>query len=150
MSFGNWLWPLRRRQLFSAASASLKIMASAVLFERHPLERTVRWRTVANRAFDDVGCAQMLPVLGREVVEGQQRIAILAQALDRLVVFDAPGLDEGVERHERILLGLGHPDLLQRSLGFRLLALRQLVQDIGSLVHPAALATRLRPRLPRP
>src|SRR5207244_12643284 len=48
MSFGNWLWPLRRRQLFSAASASLKIMASAVLFERHPLERTVRWRTVAN------------------------------------------------------------------------------------------------------
>jgi hypothetical protein len=48
MIFGNWLWPLRRRQLFSAASASLKIMASAVLFERHPLERTVRWRTVAN------------------------------------------------------------------------------------------------------
>src|SRR5271167_2606787 len=48
MSFGNWLWPSRRRQLFSAASASLKIMASAVLFERHPLERTVRWRMVAN------------------------------------------------------------------------------------------------------
>src|SRR5947207_10236871 len=46
MIFGNWLWPLRRRQLFSAASANLKIMASAVLFERHPLERTVRWRTV--------------------------------------------------------------------------------------------------------
>src|SRR5262245_725142 len=46
--FGNWLWPLRRRQLLSAASASLKIMASAVLLERHPLERTVRWRTVAN------------------------------------------------------------------------------------------------------
>src|SRR5436190_21373441 len=46
--FGNRLWPSRRRQLFSAASASLKIMASAVLFERHPLERTVRWRTVAN------------------------------------------------------------------------------------------------------
>src|SRR5207249_12024511 len=62
--------------------------------------------------------------LGREVVEGQQRVAILDQALDRLVVFDAPGLDEGVERHERILLGLGHPDLLQRPLGFRLLALR--------------------------
>jgi hypothetical protein len=37
------------RQLFSAASANLKIMASAVLFERHPLERTVRWRTVANK-----------------------------------------------------------------------------------------------------
>src|SRR6266496_5090500 len=44
MTFGNWLWPSRRRQLFSAASASLKIKASAVLFDRHPLERTVRWR----------------------------------------------------------------------------------------------------------
>ena len=97
------------------------------------------------RAFDDVGRAQMLPVLGGEVVEGEQRVAILGQALDRLVVFDAPGLDEGVERHERILLGLGHPDLLQRPLGFRLLALRQLVQHIGGLVHPAALAAGLRP-----
>jgi hypothetical protein len=29
-------------------SALRLIMASAVLFERHPLERTVRWRTVAN------------------------------------------------------------------------------------------------------
>ena len=97
------------------------------------------------RAFDDVGRAQMLPVLGREVVEGEQRVAILDQALDRLVVFDAPGFDEGIERGERILLGLGHPDLLQRPLGFRLLALRQLVQDVGGLVHPAALAARLRP-----
>ncbi len=44
MIFGNWLWPSRRRQLFSAASASLKIMASAVLFDRHPLDRTVRWQ----------------------------------------------------------------------------------------------------------
>src|SRR5215204_3097074 len=48
MSLGNWLRPLRRRQLFSAASASLKIMASAVLFERHPFDRTVRWRMVAS------------------------------------------------------------------------------------------------------
>jgi hypothetical protein len=48
ISFGKWLWPSRRRQLFSAACASLKTMAIAVLFERHPLERTVRCRTVAN------------------------------------------------------------------------------------------------------
>jgi hypothetical protein len=46
--FRQLVGPSRRRQIFSAASASLKIMASAVLFERHPLERTVRWRTVAN------------------------------------------------------------------------------------------------------
>jgi hypothetical protein len=75
--------------------------------------------------------SQMLPVLGREVVEGNQRVAILDQALDSLVVFDAPGFDEGVERGECILLGLGHPDLLERTLGLRLLALGQLVQDIG-------------------
>jgi len=43
---------------------------------------------------------------------------------------DAPGFDESVESDERLLLGLGHPDLLQRPLGLRLLA---------------ALATRLRP-----
>src|SRR5258707_13931427 len=79
------------------------------------------------RAFDDVRPAQMLPVLGREVVEGEQRVAILDQTLDRLVVFDAPGLDEGVEGGKRILLGFGHPDFLQRPLGFRLLALRQFV-----------------------
>jgi hypothetical protein len=39
------------------------------------------------RAFDDIG---------REVVEGQQRVAILDQALDRLLVFDASVLDKGV------------------------------------------------------
>src|ERR1700693_4988953 len=50
------------------------------------------------RAFDDVGRSQMLPMLGREVVEGEQRLTILDQALDGLVVFDAPGFDEGVER----------------------------------------------------
>jgi len=49
------------------------------------------------RAFDDVGRAQMLPMLGGEVVEGQQRVAILGQALDRLVVFDARGLPSGPE-----------------------------------------------------
>src|SRR5256886_4019046 len=70
-----------------------------------------------------------------------------SQALDRLVVFDAPGLDEGVEGCKRILLGLGHPDFLQRPLGFRLLALRQFVEDVGGFMHPAALATRLGPYL---
>src|ERR1700730_668362 len=90
----------------------------------------------------------MLPVLSREVVEGKQRVAILDQALDSLVVFDAPGFDEGVERGECILLGLGHPNLLERTLGLRLLALGQLVQDIGGLVHPTALAAGPRPPPP--
>ena len=48
MPHGLRLCPSRRRQLFCAAWASLKTMASAVLLERHPLDRTVRCRTVAN------------------------------------------------------------------------------------------------------
>src|ERR1700681_5018566 len=91
----------------------------------------------------------MLPVLSREVVEGKQHVAILDQALDSLVVFDAPSFDEGVERGECLLLGLGHPNLLERTLGLRLLALGQLVQDIGGLVHPTALAA-CPPTPPRP
>src|ERR1700731_114765 len=83
----------------------------------------------------------MLPVLSREVVEGKQRVAILDQALDSLVVFDAPDFDEGVERGECILLGLGHPDLLERTLGLRLLALGQLVQ-LGSPAPPSPKANR--------
>ena len=50
------------------------------------------------RAFDDVGRAQMFPVLGGEVVEGEQCFAVLDQALDRLVVFGAPDFDEDIER----------------------------------------------------
>src|ERR1700680_1867577 len=46
-SFGNWLGPSRRRQLFCAPSTSLKTMASAVLFDRQPFDRIVRCRTVA-------------------------------------------------------------------------------------------------------
>jgi hypothetical protein len=33
---------------FLGSLGELEVMASAVLFERHPFERTVRWRTVAN------------------------------------------------------------------------------------------------------
>src|SRR5258705_8838835 len=89
----------------------------------------------------------MLPVLSREVVEGKQRVAILDQALDSLVVFDAASFDEGVERGERIVLGLGHPNLLERTLGLRLLALGEVVQDIVGLMHPTTLAAFTRPHL---
>src|SRR5262245_39398259 len=48
-------------------------------------------------AFNNVRRAQMLPVLGREIVKSQQRLAILREAFDSLLIFDAPGLDEGIE-----------------------------------------------------
>jgi hypothetical protein len=50
--------------------------------------------------------AQMLPMLGREVVEGEQRVAIPDQAFNRLVVFDAPDLDESVEGGKRMIFKL--------------------------------------------
>src|SRR5712672_1680810 len=96
----------------------------------------------------------MFPVLGREVVESKQRVPILAQAVGRLLVFGRVALDEGVERQLGGGLGFGHPDLLQRTFGLRLLALRQLGDHVRGLVHPAALLARFRPdltgRLPEP
>src|SRR2546430_2366493 len=100
------------------------------------------------------GSTQMLPVLCWEVVEGEQSFAIFGQAFDRLLIFDGVDFDERVECDESILLGIGHPDLLQCALGPRVLALRQLVQNIGGLVHPTALTAGLWPnlleRLPEP
>ena len=144
------------RQLVVAVEASPAPLGGLGEFEDHGERGLVGEtslgadRAVADRrerAFDDVGRSQMLPMLCREVVEGEQRLTILDQAFDGLVVFDAPGFDEGVERGERIFLGFGHPDFLERPLGFRVLALRQLIQDVGGLVDPAALAAGLRPHL---
>ena len=50
------------------------------------------------RALDRVGRPQVFPMLGREVVECQQRVAILAQAVGSLLVLERVALDEGVER----------------------------------------------------
>src|ERR1700687_5996355 len=49
-------------------------------------------------AFDGVGGPQVFPVLGWEVVESEQRVSILAQAVGRLRVFQRVALHEGVER----------------------------------------------------
>jgi hypothetical protein len=77
-------------------------MASAVFVREASFRPNCSVADGGERAFDDVGRSQVLPVLGREVVEGEQRIAILDQALDRLFVLDAPGLDERVEGSKRI------------------------------------------------
>src|SRR6476620_4801276 len=39
----------------------------------------------------------MFPVLGGEVVEGEQRVAIFRQALDGLLILDAVGFDERID-----------------------------------------------------
>ena len=84
-------------------------------------------------------------MLGREVVEGEQRLAVLLQALGRLVVLDLVALDERVECGFGVGLRLRHPDLLQSPLGLPLLAYGEFVEDVGGLVHPAALLARLGP-----
>src|SRR6266481_1987608 len=65
------------------------------------------------RALDRVCRAQMFPVLGRKVVEGEQWSTILAQALDSLLVLDAIGFDEPIECSLGVRPGLRHPDVLQ-------------------------------------
>src|SRR5438067_9603358 len=69
------------------------------------------------RAFKRIRGAQVFPVLGGEVVEGEQRLAVLDEARDRLVVLDPVGLDKGVEGDQRLRFGLGHPDVLERAFG---------------------------------
>src|SRR5271169_5090451 len=91
ISFGNWLWPSMRRQFLCAPSTSLKTMASAVLFDRQPFDRMVRCRTVAKVLSMGFVVGKCFPVLGREVVERQQLIAVLGQTIGRSVVFDLVG-----------------------------------------------------------
>ena len=69
-------------------------------------------------ALDRVGRAQVLPVLGGELVEGQQAIPVLDQVVDGLVVLGAVGLEEEVEGGLGIGLGLGQPgDRARRGTG---------------------------------
>jgi hypothetical protein len=79
------------------------------------------------RRFDGVRGSQVLPALSREVVESQQHIAIPVGDIRLLLVFDLIAFDECVERSLGVSLRLGIANFLQRALGVRLLALRQLV-----------------------
>ncbi|MGY4286310.1 hypothetical protein ACVWXO_005530 [Bradyrhizobium sp. LM2.7] len=82
---------------------------------------------------------QVIPMLGREVIEGQQRVAVLGEAFDRSAVLGAVFLGEGADRR----FG-GRPvrrpvDFAQVLLHVGLDRERDLVQDVYGLVHPAAL-----------
>ena len=86
----------------------------------------------------------MIPVLGREVVEGQQGVAILDEAFDCPGVLRPVFLGEDVDRGLRSRPGLCAVDLPQVNLHGRLNGARDLVQHIGSLVHPTALMASAR------
>ena len=134
----------------------IPVALPALLQPRHNLKTMVRRRGPAEAArgldgpqahgcagaFYGSGRAQVLPVLGREVVEGEQPRAVLGQAGRGLVVLGAVGLQEEVERLLGPILGLGHPDVLPVPLGLGLEGLGQLVQHVAGLVQPAALFAR--------
>ena len=100
-------------------------------------------------AFNRVCRADVLPMLGLEVVERQQHVAILGQLLDRPLVFDAVGFNEQIEGRIGLLLRLGHPDILQRCLGLFMQGLWHRAGDVGHLVDPAALFFRRRVHVPQ-
>src|SRR3954468_10620100 len=87
MTLGNLFSPFNRRQVLAAVMTSLNTISRAVACDSAPLVRTVRWRTGANTLSIGLLVRRWFPVLGREVVESQQRLAVLGQAGDRLVVF---------------------------------------------------------------
>ncbi len=71
-------------------------------------------------ALDGIGRAYVLPVLGRDIVEGEQAITVLDQAVCRFIVLGAISLDEEAKRRLGIGPGLGHPDILNMALGLAL------------------------------
>src|SRR5437588_5227112 len=112
MSLGNWWWPSSLRQLFCAASTSLNTMASRLIREAAlGADRAVPHG--GKGALDRVRGPEVFPVFGGEIVECEQGLAILRQALGGLIVFQLVDCDEGVERGLGNLARLGHPDFLQ-------------------------------------
>ena len=85
-------------------------------------------------AFNGIRGSDVFPMLGREVAEGQQIVAILDQAFYDALVFHTVSFDEEVEGGFSNGLGLGHPDIFQVSLGLRLHGLWHWIQHIRRLV----------------
>lgn len=85
----------------------------------------------------------MDPVFRRKIVERQQPLAVLGQAIGRLGIFALVRHHKQVKGH----LGLGTirhlPDGLEPLLSLGLHALRQFVQNIGRFVHLTPLLARL-------
>jgi len=90
----------------------------------------------------------VLPVLGREVVERQQHVAIFDQLFDRPLVFDALGFNEQIEGDDGLLFCCRHPNVLQACLGLFMHWLGHSTRDVGHLVDPALMFFRRRVDIP--
>src|SRR5258708_39945091 len=83
---------------------------------------------------DRVGGAQVNPVLGGVVVEGQQHVEVVGDLGGRLGPLGAVVGGEHVGRGLGVVLVLGVPDLGQRLLRARLGGLGQRVEHVADLV----------------
>ncbi|MCP1838606.1 hypothetical protein ACVIHI_000031 [Bradyrhizobium sp. USDA 4524] len=110
-------------------------------------------------ALDRIGGPQMDPVLGREVVERQQNLLILEEAISSARLFGTVFLGEGFECKLRGDPARRHRDILQGFLQATLHGARDLVEHVDGLVLPAALPARAeedfssafqKPRAPSP
>src|SRR4051812_15596724 len=88
-------------------------------------------------ALDRIGGPQVVPVLGGEVEEGEERVPVSLQAGDGLLVLRPVFLHEGVER-ERGRRPVGRTgDLVQVPLDLQRHGIRHRVDDVDHLVHLA-------------
>jgi len=83
--------------------------------------------------------------LGWEVVEGQERRAILGEAAHGSVVLRTVLAGEAAEGGLGVGAVLRFVDRVEVLLGLAVHRLRQGVEDVGGLVNPASLPTRRRP-----
>src|SRR6187402_2782317 len=90
-------------------------------------------------ALDRVRRAQMIPMLSREVEEGEQRFPVLRETSDRLVVLGAVFVGEHVDRDLGRRAGRRAVNLTKVCLHVDLDRDGDLVQHVSGLVNPTAL-----------
>ena len=88
-------------------------------------------------------------MLGGEVVEREQGVAILGQAARGLVVLGLVLGEETIERRRGVGSARGLVDRVEIGLGLGLHGFRQVVEHVRRLMDPAALRAHGRPDLPR-
>ena len=90
-------------------------------------------------AFDGIRCADVTPVLSREVEERQQHVSIFGQTFHGRFVLRVEGFFEQIERFSSVIFRWGSPDFMEEILRLRLHTLWHFVEHIGSLVNRTTL-----------
>jgi hypothetical protein len=91
--------------------------------EPHPLVRSRAESDRREGRFDGVGGAQVWPVLGREVVEGEEHVLVFLQTVTRLWVFELIVGQEPIVSRQGILTRRGQVHVVEHLLGPTLQAL---------------------------